>query len=386
MAGARHYQNFNALRLIAASSVVFSHAFLIATGSEETEPLYFTGRVTAIYGVFVFFILSGFLVTESARRSTDLPNYLKKRFLRIFPAFVVSTLLIIYGLSPLFSVEGAWNFTLDSSTLKEAILVLSLHTDSIYFQNVEFFAPSSETDYLPHVANGVLWTIRLEVLGYVFVGVLMILSLLKGKGQWLACAVILGAAIISLVKINSVSSRFVAELLLVAPSFCCGIAMNLLVRIHRPRSWIAGLFLLGLIPALHYGVLPQAFPFIAAYPLIWLGSAHFPPFAWIGERSDISYGMYLYGWPITLLLRAAMGDGLNGYEMTLLALPLTAIVALLSWKFVEEPALRFKRKPQGTALEPVRERAPMQMERRPIIDTIDKRFGPGATVSSQPAE
>lgn len=364
MAAAKHYQNFNALRIIAASSVVFSHAFLIATGSEETEPLYFTGRVTAIYGVFLFFILSGFLVTESARRSTNLVDYFHKRFLRIAPAFVVSTLLITYVVCPLFSTDGAWSFIQDSATLKEVMLALFFHTDSLYFQNVTFFPPSGEAGYLPHIANGVLWTIRLEVLSYVFVGLLLVLSLLKGKGQLVAAFLVAGFSVLSLAYINSVSSKWLGGFLFVAPSFCCGIAMNLLVGIHRPRGWIAGLFLLGVIPALHYSVLPQAFPFLAAYPLIWLGSARFPPFAWIGERSDISYGMYLYGWPITLLLRAALGDGLNGYEMALLALPLTAIVAFFSWHLIEEPALRLKKKrPHGTVTIPDQPMPPVSAQR-----------------------
>lgn len=387
MATAKHYQNFNAIRLIAASSVVFSHAFLIATGSEATEPLFFTGRVTAIYGVFVFFVLSGFLVTESARRSPDLVDYLRKRFLRIAPAFVVSTLLITYALCPLFATEGAWNFIQDSSTFREVMLVLFFHTDSLYFQNVSFFIPPADAEYLPHVANGVLWTIRLEVLSYVFVGALLVLSLLKGKGQWLAGALVAAIALLSLAYINHASSKWLGGLLFVAPSFCCGIAMNLLVRIHKPQARIAGLLLLGLIPALYYGVLPQAFPFLAAYPLIWLGSARFPPFAWVGEKSDISYGMYLYGWPITLLLRGALGDGLNGYEMALLAMPLTAIVALLSWRLIEEPALRFKKRAVTTAVpEPAVLLSPMPAQRRAVDGYMDKRFGIGAKAASEPAE
>ena len=75
---ASHYPNFNALRLLAASAVVFSHAFLLATGSEETEPLHSTGMTAGVYGVFVFFILSGFLVTESAKRSSGVLDYGRK--------------------------------------------------------------------------------------------------------------------------------------------------------------------------------------------------------------------------------------------------------------------------------------------------------------------
>ncbi|MBN8958764.1 MAG: acyltransferase family protein, partial [Rhizobiales bacterium] len=77
---AMHYRNFDALRLFAASSVVFSHSFLIATGSETAEPLKSTGFVAGVYGVFVFFILSGFLVSESAIRSATIETFIRNRF------------------------------------------------------------------------------------------------------------------------------------------------------------------------------------------------------------------------------------------------------------------------------------------------------------------
>ncbi len=338
-----HCPNFNALRLLAASSVVFSHSFLIATGSEETEPLHFTGQVTAVYGVFLFFILSGFLVTESAKRSANVIDYFRKRILRIAPAFIVSTFLITYVICAPFASGGAFDFIIDTKTLNEAMLVIFFHKDILYFANVDFYAAHGEANYLPHLANGVLWTIRLEVIGYTFVGLLMALSLLKGRKQLIAIILTSALIVASFAYINIITSKWLAGFLFVAPSLCCGIAMNFLIGLHRPRNWIAGLFLLGLVPALYYQVLPQAFPFIAAYPLIWLGSVPFRPFAWMGARSDISYGIYLYGWPITQLLRAFLGDDMNGYQLTLMALPLTAFVAFCSWHLIEKPALRFKR-------------------------------------------
>src|SRR6478609_6745402 len=66
--------NFDALRLIAALSVVFSHSFLIAEGSEADEPfIWLTGKqcILGLVGVFVFFVISGYLVTESWCRSLN---------------------------------------------------------------------------------------------------------------------------------------------------------------------------------------------------------------------------------------------------------------------------------------------------------------------------
>jgi peptidoglycan/LPS O-acetylase OafA/YrhL len=62
------YPNFDVIRLVAASSVIFSHAFLISEGTDENEPLVrLLGdhNITGIYGVFVFFTISGLLVTKT---------------------------------------------------------------------------------------------------------------------------------------------------------------------------------------------------------------------------------------------------------------------------------------------------------------------------------
>jgi len=337
-----HYPNFNALRLMAASAVVFSHSFLLATGSEETEPLHSTGLTAGVYGVFVFFILSGFLVTESAKRASGVGDYFRKRFLRIAPALVVSTFLITYAVVPFFAPNGPMEFIRDPDVLNNVIKTIFLHNGGLYFYGVEFYPPSSQADFLPGVANGVLWTIRLEVIGYAFVGLLMAMSLLQDRRQALTIPIILAIVVFSIVNAHAVSVKWISELLLVLPAFCCGIFLNWLVRFHVPQARIALLFVIGIVPAVYFGVLPETFSFLVAYPLIWLGAVRFKPLNWFSSTSDISYGLYLYGWPVTQLIRSFMGEGLSGYQMTALALPATALVAYASWHLVEKPALRFK--------------------------------------------
>ncbi len=60
--------NFDLLRLVAALSVIFSHAFLLSENSQDHDPLMMlTGGQTilGVVGVFVFFTISGYLVTQS---------------------------------------------------------------------------------------------------------------------------------------------------------------------------------------------------------------------------------------------------------------------------------------------------------------------------------
>src|SRR5437763_3287343 len=96
--------NFDALRLIAAVSVIFSHSFLIAEGSQNNEPLIrLTGNqaILGLTGVFVFFAISGFLVTQSFEQTGNPWHYLVKRGLRIFPGLFVATLVSAFVLGPL---------------------------------------------------------------------------------------------------------------------------------------------------------------------------------------------------------------------------------------------------------------------------------------------
>src|SRR5262252_2995814 len=100
---ARH-NNFDALRLIAAVAVIFSHSFLIAQGTGANEWLnLLTGNqcMLGLTGVFVFFAISGFLVTQSFEQTQGPLRYLAKRCLRIFPAFIVILVLTAFVLGPI---------------------------------------------------------------------------------------------------------------------------------------------------------------------------------------------------------------------------------------------------------------------------------------------
>ena len=62
------HNNFDLLRLVAALSVIFSHAFLLAENSQDHDPLMLlTGgqAILGLAGVFVFFTISGYLITQS---------------------------------------------------------------------------------------------------------------------------------------------------------------------------------------------------------------------------------------------------------------------------------------------------------------------------------
>jgi peptidoglycan/LPS O-acetylase OafA/YrhL len=100
--------NFDTLRLLFATLVIYSHSFPVTRGSNITEPLYrFTGgQVTfGMASVWSFFIISGFLITQSWVRSPNAFRFLRRRISRIFPGFVVATLLCAVIVHPIASPD-----------------------------------------------------------------------------------------------------------------------------------------------------------------------------------------------------------------------------------------------------------------------------------------
>lgn len=88
--------NFDYVRLIAASAVLFSHSFTIADGSDANEPLVRLlgeGEIMGIYAVCIFFIISGFLVTKSAFERRSVIAFAGSRILRVFPGLFVCQLV-----------------------------------------------------------------------------------------------------------------------------------------------------------------------------------------------------------------------------------------------------------------------------------------------------
>jgi peptidoglycan/LPS O-acetylase OafA/YrhL len=69
--------------------------------------------------------------------------------------------------------------------------------------------------------------------------------------------------------------------------------------------------------------------------------------SWIGLRDvskigDLSYGIYIYAWPVQQVGVALMGQQTPYLELLGITVPVTLILAAASWQLVEKKALRMK--------------------------------------------
>jgi peptidoglycan/LPS O-acetylase OafA/YrhL len=75
---------------------------------------------------------------------------------------------------------------------------------------------------------------------------------------------------------------------------------------------------------------------------LWIGSARMNGIDHI-RRHDYSYGIYIYHWPIVLMVKAAM-PGIDAPALLAMTLLLVVPAAMLSWHFVESPAQQWVRR------------------------------------------
>jgi peptidoglycan/LPS O-acetylase OafA/YrhL len=334
--------NFDALRLIAATSVIFSHAFLLSEGRQDNEPLMAATGGQAplgVVGVFVFFIISGFLVTQSYEATGSPLGFAVKRALRIYPALAVCILLCTFALGPFLTHDALGAYLRDAGTYDFLLNNLWLNTDHNVLPGVGFsrFAFGA-------VVDGPLWTLPAEVAMYAMVLVLGILGLLR-----LAVLVpLLAAGVVCLWLDTAASGWFIGTVSWLLAFFVAGMILYTLRRLPIFSGRIALLALAGLVASVPLGWFIVLFPLCGGYLVIYLALERRLPVIPAARFGDLSYGLYIYGWPVEQTLVYLAGGALAWWQLFPLALVVSAALAFLSWHLIEKRALRLK--PRGVAL------------------------------------
>jgi len=329
--------SYDVIRLLAAASVVFSHSFAVTGHMQPKIGVANLGTV----GVWVFFILSGYLISKSWDQYPRFNIFFAKRALRIFPALIVSTLATIAAVGLFFTTVPFMQFLFDQETWT--------YLNNILLYNTQYTLPGAfDTNILPRGINGSLWTLAYEFTMYLTVAVIGVLKLYKKIPPiafWIVlfllslAMVIFGREIFSL----SVFYLMLNELIPLALMFFSGILMS------KHESKIKLKVSYGVVSLAYFVGLSYAFPsavslFAAtflAYALFSLGSS--PKFSWVGKLGDFSYGLYIFSFPIQQMI-ASVTHTTNAYKMFALSFALTLIVAIGSWYLVESKALQLKSK------------------------------------------
>ena len=306
--------NFDALRLIGALLVIVGHSYAL------------TGRVVPVLagleihsvGVKLFFVISGFLITASYQRDSNLRRFAARRALRIMPALIAVVLLTVIALAFLTNATAA-NYARGALLYAvRNILLLPYHALPGIFDN----------NRLPAV-NGSLWTLPVEAFMYAVTPFLV-------KAPRIALPILAVLMLIHPVA-GSVFGFGLAGAASVIPYFLGG-AFIQLMRLPLP-GWAAlasvTLLLLAFLIDVPEILIAAPFTVLAVY----VGTSGSP----FRLPMDISYGTYLLAFPVQQSL-ISYYPPIPSVVLMLLTIAIVTPIAVLSWLFIEAPAIRAARR------------------------------------------
>jgi peptidoglycan/LPS O-acetylase OafA/YrhL len=317
---------------------------------------------TISFGVFAvdgFFLLSGYLITQSYLQSKN-SDYLIKRVLRIYPAFIIAFFISI-GLGEL-SLHGdsGINIKVIFHDLFNLIFLLGPLIKNPY--------PGS---YYPDL-NGAMWTISYEFHCYLFILVLGLFSVFKRR----LLILLLGFALLSIYEINPEiyvvpvwsSTAIATGSTAYVPQTLFRLLRSAVIENYRDDIRLFGIFIIGSCFNLFRDVIPykERYAFIAAvlvflclfsnhlaeiglavfggYLVFWFALQYKPlAVSKIFNSTDLSYGIYLYGCPVQKTLIRLIPH-IDPYILCFLTLFICTIIAYLSWTLIEKPCIGLKKR------------------------------------------
>jgi peptidoglycan/LPS O-acetylase OafA/YrhL len=333
---------FDAIRLLLATLVVFEHSFFLIDNNYYQDPLFRLSHGQLNCGqlaVYMFFALSGFLVTRSLLTTRSVKSFMMRRVTRIAPGFVVASAFGCLVVGPLTTNDvGRY---LDSQNW----LILLMKT--LTFNQI---AVSEVLDRnAVRLVHGTLWSIKYEFDCYLLIGGLGALGLLRPRWAVVTSSVIaasLGVVCVFPQLLPKIDYGILALLMSsphrwpeLMPIFFLGSAFYMF-RTSIPKSsvvvsgavaaWIVSLLTGGA----HWATL-----ICGIYAVLYAALSFKAEIQVFGKRTDLSYGVYLYGWPIQQLVLFYSPVPISPLGLFSLSIVLTMGVAYLSWIHVERPSL-----------------------------------------------
>ena len=330
--------NFNLIRVIAASLVLVSHAYPISLGPGTIEPLEtLLGVTLGTLAVYVFFVISGFLIAQSFDRSSTTLRFLLARALRIFPALILVLLLTALLLGPFYSDLSMSEYF--SSPAAPLYVLRNLSLAFLVYELPGVFA----TNPYGGAINGSLWTLFYEVACYFGVLVAGLAGALRKKWM-MGAALIMFAGLYFLTAKNPLEIDLPYRIILLtdlALPFAIGTAFYVW-RATIPLNWAIGFVLAALCWLLaDSGIFHEILVVCFCYWTFLLGYLPGGILRNYNRIGDYSYGIYIYAFPMQQIAAfhfSPMEPVLN----MLIAAPATLLFAIFSWHLVEKPALTAK--------------------------------------------
>jgi peptidoglycan/LPS O-acetylase OafA/YrhL len=280
-----------------------------------------------------FFLLSGFLVTQSWFAVPEVGVFATKRLLRIIPALVFATVFGALIIGPFVTAGSALDYLGSSGPW--------LHFLGVPINRYLFIPGTFPANPLPEMMNSPLWSLRYELLCYGLVAVVGMYA----KRAW-------PAVVAALFVASSVLSMLDLELGRVAESMArltaCFTAGMLFYRFRDRVPYHRGLAIgatVLVVATFLGGGFRTAFPLLGGYVLFFLAFTKGLGMSRFARYGDFSYGLYVLAYPIQQLLVHVFGPQMSVTTFFVTTLVPTLVLSAFSWHVIEAPALAHKPRP-----------------------------------------
>ncbi|RAT94139.1 acyltransferase family protein [Brevibacillus sp. Leaf182] len=316
-----------------------------------------------LLGVGVFFVLSGYLITDillaqwKRDGKIDWKDFWLRRGRRLMPALLVTITVVM-----------VWITLLDRSQLTQLrgeVLSTLLYVNNWWriFQEVSYFS-----SFGPSSPFGHFWSLAVEEQFYLLWPLLLVISLHFSPRRWRLLALTLALTLVSALAMallyepgidpsrvyygtdtRAFALLIGAALAMIWPSRslsvkaaprarllldCIGAAglVTIVVMIWLTDPYDSFLYRGGFVLL---SVATAAVVAVLAHPVSRLGKVlGWKPLRWLGVRS---YGIYLWHYPVIVLTSPVVNTGETSIVRSILQVIASVVLAALSWRFIEEP-------------------------------------------------
>lgn len=287
------------------------------------------------YRIKAFFILTGFLTFYSYFKHPGAKEFAKRRFKRLVPSYVFVVVVCFLGCSLLSTYSFSEYFT-------------SLHSYKYLVSNLLFLnfvcpdLPGVFTENQSTAINGSLWTMKIDIMFYVTVPLLYYLFR-KHHKRWVLLGILIATIIYNetfdylyIQSGNELYQMLKRQLGGQYIYFLAGMCIYFYYQqIHSQVKWLLPLSVVIFLTGSYY----QSWEYLTAFcyaVIIMELSLNAKILSRFSEVPNITYGLYLYHFPVIQILLYYKINEWSHTGCCLLCLGIVTLLSIMNYQFIEK--------------------------------------------------
>lgn len=332
--------NLSLIRITLALLVLLSHSFAMVSGDATTQPFYGALKMTpGTMAVDMFFVISGFLLTQSLLKKNDPIDFIIARAARIYPALICATLFTALIIGTAFTCLPISEYLANADTAKYIIKTATI------VRGIEFTLPEVFKNIpLYDQVNGSLWSLPFELKMYGLIFILWLIAYKTSSQRYLVCGVLVTTIASGFIYCYTTITQGVDLKLprLIYFFFSGSLLYCAQSIIPASRKWLWIAIALLATTVINQTSFLLAWTICAPYILIYIAFIPKSKLLVYNKLGDYSYGVYVFAWPIQQSI-VQIDKYVSTLQLIWLSAILTILIAIPCFHYIEAPSMRKRR-------------------------------------------